>query len=255
MTHGSLSTGICGFDIGAEANGIKTLWTSEIDPLRQDVIKYLIPNARHYGDMRRIKNPKKVDIISFGFPCQDISRAKPGGKGIEGEKSGLWYEGWRIIRTCRPKYIIIENSPDLIRKGLDVILPQIAEAGYNAEWDVISCKQFGMPHLRKRLFLLATHSEKERMDQKQIQHRSNNSKYRQKAAQESIKPKRLSFWTGSNRVYSSTFWPEMLTKFHSMDNGLPRGIYNGLVAAAGDTVSPIITKWIFSRIRQKEEMI
>ncbi len=200
MTHGSLSTGICGFDIGAEANGIKTLWTSEIDTLRQDVIKYLIPNARHYGDMRRIKNPKKVDIISFGFPCQDISRSNPKGKGIEGEKSRLWYEGWRIICTCRPKYFIIENSPDLIRKGLDVILPQIAEAGYNAEWDVISCKQFGMPHIRKRLFLVATDSEKERMDTQQIQQRGHVAKYRSQEIKKTIEPKRVSVWPRSGRV-------------------------------------------------------
>lgn len=251
MTHGSLSTGICGFDIGAEANGIKTLWTSEIDPLRQDIIKWLLPKAKHYGDMRKIRKPKKVDIISFGFPCQDISRANPFGKGIEGEKSGLWHEGWRIIRYCRPGYIIIENSPDLIRKGLTTILAQLAIEGYNAEWHVISCKQFGMPHIRKRLFIVATHAQKKRMDQKQIQQRGPIKKHRSEETQKHIESERLPVWPRSGRVYNSAFWSEMLTKFHTMDYGLPREIYNGLVAAAGDTVSPIITSWIFSRIKEK----
>lgn len=134
LTHGSLSTGICGFDIGAEQNKIRTRWTCEIDTLRQDIIKFIIPKARHYGDILRVKNPAYVDIISFGFPCQDISRAKPNGKGIDGEKSSLWYEGWRIIRTVRPRYVILENSPDLIHKGLRAILAAFAEEGYHAEW-------------------------------------------------------------------------------------------------------------------------
>jgi len=133
MTHGSLSSGIGGFDIGAEQIGIETLWTCEIDPLRQDILKWKLPNSTHYGDMREVTKPEYVDIISFGFPCQDISRANTKGKGIKGNKSGLWYAGWRIIRQVRPKIIVIENSPDLIHKGLVTILGQLASSGYDAE--------------------------------------------------------------------------------------------------------------------------
>jgi len=121
LTHGSLSTGIGGFDIGAAANGIRTKWTCEIDPLRRDILKFYHPKAKHYADMRKLRKPPYVDIISFGFPCQDISQANPKGKGLAGSKSGLWYEGWRIIRAVRPGYIIIENSPNLIHKGLEQI--------------------------------------------------------------------------------------------------------------------------------------
>jgi DNA (cytosine-5)-methyltransferase 1 len=155
MTHGSLSSGIGGFDIGASENGITTLWTCEIDLLRRDILKWQLPNAIHYEDLRKVKKPKYVDIISFGFPCQDISQAKHSGKGLEGEKSGLWYEGWRIIRAVRPRYIIIENTPMLIHKGLRTILGQLAKEGYDAEWNIISCKRFGLPHLRERIFIVA----------------------------------------------------------------------------------------------------
>src|SRR5688572_11829307 len=132
LTHGSLSTGLCGFDIGAELNGIETKWTCEIDELRKDIIKWMLPNATHFGDMRTVKKVPAVDIISFGFPCQDISNANPFGKGIEGNKSSLWYEGWRIICSVGPRYFILENSPNLVNRGLESILHQISSIGYNA---------------------------------------------------------------------------------------------------------------------------
>jgi DNA (cytosine-5)-methyltransferase 1 len=250
LTHGSLSTGICGFDLGAEANKIKTLWTCEIDELRKDIIRHVIPGATIHDDIRELSKPEYVDIISFGFPCQDISRANPNGKGIEGKKSGLWYEGWRVIRKCRPKVIIIENSPDLIHKGLTTILCQLAKAGYNAEWYVISCKRFGMPHIRKRLFVVA-YSQKIRMDKKQVLDSGITKEHRSKKMEEQRKSEELPFWSGSGRIYSASFWKKMLTKFHNLDNGIPQNIYNGLVAAAGDTVSPKITAWIFGRIKER----
>jgi DNA (cytosine-5)-methyltransferase 1 len=245
MTHGSISTGIAGFDIGAEENGIETLWTCEIDPLRQDIIKWRVPNATHYGDIREIKTaPSYVDIISFGFPCQDISKAKRRGLGIDGDKSSLWYEGWRIIRSVNPAFIIIENSPELLKKGLSTILRQIAEAGYDAEWNIISCRQFGMPHLRERLFVIA-YSNKIRCQENSRVHFG----FHETSLSEQTSEK---LWMASEpgRVSRRRDWGEAIRSFHHMDDGIPKNILYGLLAAAGDTVSPRITSWIFSRIKK-----
>jgi DNA (cytosine-5)-methyltransferase 1 len=244
MKHGSLSTGIGGFDIGAEENGIETMWTCEIDPLRRDLLRWKLPNAIHYEDMRAVNGAPYVDIISFGFPCQDISQAKIGGKGLDGEKSSLWYEGWRIIRAVNPAFIIIENSPELLKKGLSTILRQLAEAGYDAEWDIISCRQFGLPHLRKRLFLIA-YSNKVRCKA--------HSRILASVNEEGIREQeRTRFPVASepSRITRRRDWYNAISSFHHLDDGIPKNILYGLVAAAGDTVSPRITSWIFGRIKE-----
>jgi DNA (cytosine-5)-methyltransferase 1 len=96
----------------------------------------------------------KVDIVSGGFPCQDISSAGKG-EGITGERSGLWKEMARIIGEVRPKYAFVENSPMLTSRGLGVVLGDLAEMGFNAEWGVIGAHNAGAPHKRDRIWILA----------------------------------------------------------------------------------------------------
>lgn len=99
----------------------------------------------------------KVDVISGGFPCQDISAAGKGA-GIEGERSGLWGEMARIIREVRPRFAFVENSPALTSRGLGVVLGDLAEMGYDARWCVLGADDVGAPHIRKRIWILATDS-------------------------------------------------------------------------------------------------
>jgi DNA (cytosine-5)-methyltransferase 1 len=94
-----------------------------------------------------------VDVVSGGFPCQDISCAGKG-KGIDGARSGLWKEMARIIGEVRPKYVFVENSPMLITRGLAVVLGDLAEMGYNARWCCISALDSGAPHIRNRIWIL-----------------------------------------------------------------------------------------------------
>ena len=96
-----------------------------------------------------------VDVVSGGFPCQDISAAGRGA-GIEGERSGLWREMARIIGEVRPRYAFIENSPMLIVRGIETVLCDIAAMGYDAEWGCFDAETFGACHQRERIFLLAT---------------------------------------------------------------------------------------------------
>jgi len=95
-----------------------------------------------------------VDVVSGGFPCQDISAAG-GGAGIEGERSGMWREMARIIGEVRPKYAFVENSPMLTTRGLGTVLRDLAEMGYDAEWGVLGAADVGANHQRDRIWIVA----------------------------------------------------------------------------------------------------
>jgi len=96
----------------------------------------------------------KVDLILGGFPCQDISNAGKR-KGIKGTKSGLWKYYARIIQEIQPRYVFIENVSALINRGLDQVLSDLANLGFDAEWDCFRASDVGAPHRRNRIFILA----------------------------------------------------------------------------------------------------
>jgi DNA (cytosine-5)-methyltransferase 1 len=100
-----------------------------------------------------------VDVVSGGFPCQDISAAG-GGAGIDGKRSGMWREMARIIGEVRPKYAFVENSPMLTSRGLGTVLRDLAEMGYDAEWGVLGAADVGANHQRDRIWLLAYSNSK-----------------------------------------------------------------------------------------------
>ena len=95
-----------------------------------------------------------VDVISGGFPCQDISAAGKGA-GVTGERSGLWREMARIIGEVGPRYVLVENSPMLTVRGLGVVLGDLASLGYDARWGVLGAHHAGAPHRRDRIWILA----------------------------------------------------------------------------------------------------
>ena len=120
----------------------------------------------HHGDVE-LFDPSdwagRVDSIHAGFPCQDISVAG-GGAGITGERSGLWAQVKRIARDIRPGELFLENSPAITSRGLEVVLGDLAELGYDTRWGVLGAAAVGAPHLRARWWCLAkrTNANKER---------------------------------------------------------------------------------------------
>ncbi|MFH0960293.1 MAG: DNA (cytosine-5-)-methyltransferase [Pseudomonadota bacterium] len=156
MTFGSLFSGIGGIDIGLERAGFDPLWQCEINKFCRGLLTKRWPDIQLYGDIEDIdeKTPRP-DILCGGFPCQDISTANTKGRGLDGAKSGLWFEFYRVIRILRPRYVLVENVANLVNKGLDRILQGLAEIGYDAEWQVLSAAQFGAWHLRRRIFIVA----------------------------------------------------------------------------------------------------
>jgi len=95
-----------------------------------------------------------VDVVSGGFPCQDISAAGKGA-GIEGERSSMWKHMARIIGEVQPTYVFAENSPMLRTRGLGVVLQDLAQMGYDAQWGVLSAAEVGANHKRERMWIVA----------------------------------------------------------------------------------------------------
>lgn len=95
----------------------------------------------------------RVDVVSGGFPCQDISAAGKGA-GIDGARSGMWFHMARIVREVRPKLVFVENSPMLTSRGLGRVLGDLAAMGYDAEWGVLGAVDVGAPHRRDRIWII-----------------------------------------------------------------------------------------------------
>lgn len=157
LTMGSLFAGIGGFELGFEATGrIKTEWQVEKDDYAQRVLAKHWPDVYRHDDVCTFPTPqaKPVDIITLGFPCQDISFSGEGA-GLNGKRSGLFFEAIRIIREMGCRYAVVENVPALLNRGMGEVLASLSESGFDAEWSVVSARSMGSPQMRKRLFVIA----------------------------------------------------------------------------------------------------
>lgn len=155
MTFGSLFAGIGGFDLGFERAGLVCKWQVEIDDYATRVLEKHWPSVHRERDIRSCgrHNLERVDIICGGFPCQDISYAGRGA-GIEGERSGLFFEAIRVVRELRPRIVVLENVAALLTRGMDRVLGTLAEIGFDAEWHCIPAAAVSAPHIRDRAFVL-----------------------------------------------------------------------------------------------------
>jgi DNA (cytosine-5)-methyltransferase 1 len=159
VTIGSMFSGVGGLELGLErglrAGGFeaRTVWQSEIDPTCCAILRRHWPDAELLGDVRGL-TPPPADLICGGFPCQDISLAGSGA-GLEGTRSGLWYEYAGIVGLVRPRVVVVENVSALVNRGLDRVLGTLAALGYDAWWDCLPAQAAGAPHRRDRLFVVA----------------------------------------------------------------------------------------------------
>ena len=154
---GSLFSGAGLCDLGLSRAGFRHQWFCEIDPFCRSVLARHWPDIPLYEDVNTLKGSElpPVDVLCGGFPCQDVSQ---GGKhaGIKkGTRSGLWLEYARLIGEIRPRYVIIENVRGLLARGIEIVLQDLAEIGYDAEWEVLSAAALGAPHRRERVFVVA----------------------------------------------------------------------------------------------------
>ena len=159
ITVGELFAGIGGIGLGLEmTGGFEVKWQVELDKYALQVLEKHWPEVVKHNDVVTFppddSDSWKVDLICGGFPCQDISNA---GKrqGLDGERSGLFYEVVRIAQRLRPKYLLLENVSALLVRGFGDVLRELASLGYDAEWHCIPAAAVGAPHRRDRVFIVA----------------------------------------------------------------------------------------------------
>jgi len=157
-----LFSGIGGFSRGFEAtNFFETISFVENEPYCQAVLKHHWPEVPVLGDIKNVKAedlPTRPDVICGGFPCQPFSQA--GRQQAQDDPRHLWPEMFRLIRECRPTWIVGENVVGLIRLGLDEVLTDLENEGYATRTFNIPACSVGAPHLRQRLWIVA-HSDSE----------------------------------------------------------------------------------------------
>lgn len=164
-----LFSGIGGFSLGLErTGGFETVAFCEIEAFPRSVLSKHWPDVPIYEDIRDVNKARLIAdgifpaVITAGFPCQDVSIAGNKAGLAEGTRSGLWSEVIRLVRDVRPRFLIVENVPNLLRGPSESrggwfcrILGDLAQSGYDAEWQIIPASAVGLPHRRERVWLIA----------------------------------------------------------------------------------------------------
>jgi len=162
MNELALFAGAGGGILGGHLLGWRTVCAVEWDPYAASVLcarqnDGVLPTFPVWDDVRTFDGkPWRgiVDVVSGGFPCQDISSAGRGA-GLDGERSGLWREMARVVGEVRPRFVFVENSPALTRRGGTRVIGDLAALGYDAQWDVMGAAHVGAPHQRDRIWIVA----------------------------------------------------------------------------------------------------
>ncbi len=238
-TFGSLFAGIGGFDLGFERSGMQCKWQVEIDDYATKVLEKHWPHVHRERDIRECgsHNLEPVDVICGGFPCQDISSSGLR-KGIDGDRSGLFFEAVRVARELRPRVMVLENVSALLIRGMDRVLGTLAAIGFDAEWHCIPAAAFGAPHLRDRVFVLAYSSSFRPQ-------RVNQSRGGKEIERED---RRLQFTRGNCGVRG---WWKVEPGLARVANGIPNRVDR--IRALGNSLVPQIAEWIGSRVMAYEE--
>ncbi len=158
----ALFAGAGGGILGGHLLGWRTVCAVEWEPYAACVLAArqndgILPPFPIWDDIQTFSGRPwrgRVDVVSGGFPCQDISAAGKGA-GIDGERSGMWREMARVVSEVRPAYVYVENSPMLTTRGGARVIADLTALGYDAQWDVMGAADVGAPHQRDRIWIVA----------------------------------------------------------------------------------------------------
>jgi DNA (cytosine-5)-methyltransferase 1 len=162
MNELALFAGSGGGILGGHLLGWRTIAAVEIEDYPRRVLLQrqadgLLPRFPIWDDICTFDGHPwrgKVDVISGGFPCQDISAAGKG-DGLDGERSGLWTQMARVVSEVRPPFVFVENSPMLTTRGGTRVIADLAQMGYDTRWTVMGAADVGAPHQRDRMWIVA----------------------------------------------------------------------------------------------------
>lgn len=236
MTHGSLFSGIGGFDISADRVGWSNIFHCEIDEWCRNKLKKHFPNSKSYHDITKTDfsiHRGTIDVLTGGFPCQDLSVASSNGKvGLQGQKSGLWFEMLRAVIEIQPKWVICENVYGLVNQdsgtAFEEVCTGLEHQGYEVLPLVIPAIAAGANHLRKRVWIVAYASRfGNRMEKREIQTRRDE-------------PKHDAWWHTE---------PELCRVY----DGLPAELDKRRLKGLGNAIVPQIAEQIFYSIKQFED--
>ena len=244
MNYIDLFSGIGGFALGAYWAGMKfeNHYFSEVDSYCVELYQKRFPDAVALGDITKIDTSKLSGnwIITGGFPCQDISIAGKG-EGLNGKRSGLWFEMWRIIRDLRPRFAIVENVGALTFRGLTDVLGSLAEIGYDAEWQNLRAEDVGAPHKRERIWITA-YSQEDR---------------RERAICSNVKNSKNPMWSECNSSSALDTCLYFFNEFEKrmgepavfrMDNGISNKVDR--LGSIGNAIVPQIAELLFRQIKE-----
>lgn len=156
-----------GWSLGLHRAGFRTIAACEIDPWRRAVFSRNFPDAVMFDDARSLTAARVVaecgrlpDIIVGSPPCQDISTANTKGRGVDGARSGLFFEAIRLVGEIRPAWVALENSPNLRNRGYDRVAEGLEALGYTVWPFVVGADDVGANHRRKRVWIVAANAER-----------------------------------------------------------------------------------------------
>lgn len=264
-TIGSLFAGIGGFDLGFERAGFTTRWQVEINPVCKAVLTDRFPHARQYDDVREVgkHNLPRVDVLTGGFPCQDLSSMGKQ-RGLEGKRSGLFFEVARIINELQPKWVVLENVVGLLScnngKDFQTVIETLAECGYLGFWRMLNAQYFGVPTKRRRVFIVAGLHEyppfeflgdAQSMENIQGKTDQEQQEYVFPTLLAGIAPSAINL-TGSGLVVEEYGWDKMVARQRMSDDyGLLLGVDESNYTeahASGNAVVPQVVEWIAKKL-------
>ncbi len=236
-----LFSGIGGFSLGLErTGGFETVAFCEIEEFPRRVLAKHWPEVPCYYDVRELTADKlaadgiSVDVITGGFPCQDVSIAGRG-RGIDGSRTGLWREVIRLASELSPKFIVLENVAKIRSRGLEHLLIALDEVGYDAEWHCIPAAHVGAPHRRDRLWIIANRKRDAL---------SSNAYFLRPHSEDLHIGRNAEFCNQQERVSGSVAWWSAEPPVERVVDGTPTKLDVARIRAIGNAVVPFIPEMI-----------
>ena len=237
LTHGSLFSGIGGFDLAAKWIGWENIFQCEIDNFCNKVLKKNFPTVTKYKDIKQFNGKiyeNKLDVLTGGFPCQPFSTAGKQ-KGANDDRS-LWKEMFRVIREIKPTYIVGENVNGIVKMELDNICLDLESEGYTLETFNLPACSVSAAHIRKRIWIVAYLDSRRRNTQSRI-------------CTEPQKGSSANDADSANATFREQKTWLVEPELERVVYGIPRGLDKSRVKSLGNAIVPQIAYEIFNAIQ------